>query len=512
MKEFVGFDEFVKETMESWHVPGVAVAVVKEGEVVYAEGFGYRDVENQLPVTPETLFAIGSSSKAFTATGAGIMVDEGKLDWHTPIRKWLPAFELKDRFATERMTLADLLCHRSGLPRHDSLWYNSALSRQELIDRLKHLEPTKDFRTFLQYQNLMFMTAGYLSGMVNETPWETLIDERIFKALDMHRSNLSVNQSQESDNYALPYEMVSLRSTEHKQIPFRNIDTVGPAGSINSSAIDMANWVIMNLSGGKFKDRQVVAEATLAEIHSSQMPIIPAAMMFPPWDTHPEVGQGSYGFGWFIQQYRGQRWIHHGGAIDGFVAFVSLLPTKKIGVVVLSNLGGRMVPPIIACNVQDRLLGLEPMDWNTRWREHYDKMFDQVDEANEKLIASRVPDTQPSHRLEDYAGEYEHPGYGTARIECSEGGLTAIYNERRFPLEHHHYDMFLSKSDEMPTYVPITFAVGADGSVSAVAIPLEPSVKAIEFTRKPAPEPAPAVEAVAEVESDETSDLVPSGE
>ena len=152
------------------------------------------------------------------------------------------------------------------------------------------------------------------------------------------------------------------------------------------------------------------------------------------------------------------------------------------------------------------------MDWNTRWREHYEKMFDQVDEANEKLIASRVPDKQNSHRLEDYAGEYEHPGYGIARIECSEGGLTAIYNERRFPLEHHHYDMFLSKSDEMPTYVPITFAVGADGSVSAVAIPLEPSVKAIEFTRKPAPEPAPAVEAVAEVESDETSDLVPSGE
>ncbi|MCK6580285.1 MAG: serine hydrolase [Anaerolineae bacterium] len=488
MKEFAGFDAFLREIMEAWHIPGAAVAVVRDGALVYAEGFGYRDVENQLPVTPETLFAIGSSSKAFTATAAGIMVDDGKLDWHTPIRKWLPAFELKDRFATERMTLADLLCHRSGLPRHDLLWYNAAFSREALIDRFKYLEPTKDFRTFLQYQNLMYLTAGYLSGVANETSWETLIEERLFKPLEMRSSNLSVTRSQESDNHALPYEMAGLRSADIKRVPFRNIDTVGPAGSINANVIDMANWLIMNLSGGRFKDQQVVAEATLAEIHSVQMPIIPAAMMFPPLDTHPEVGQAGYGFGWFIQQYRGHRWIHHGGSIDGFVALVSMLPTEKIGVVVLTNLGGRMTPPIIACNIQDRLLGLEPMDWNTAWREFHDKIIGAVEEANGKLLSARIPDTQPSHRLEDYAGEYEHPGYGVVRIECGEEGLAAIFNERRLPLEHHHYDTFLSMSDAMPAAVPVAFSLGVDGAVSAVSIPFEPSVEAIRFTRKPPPE------------------------
>lgn len=496
MKGLEGFAQFVNTTMDQWHVPGMAVAIVKDGAVVYAEGFGYRDVENQLPVTPETVFAIGSSSKAFTATSAGIMVDDEKLDWHTPIRKWLPAFELKDKFATERMNLADLLCHRSGLPRHDLLWYNTTATREELIGRLKYLEPTRDFRAFLQYQNLMFMTAGYLAGQANGTTWEALVEERIFKPLEMTSSSFSVTKMQESANHARPYEMADLKSDERKQVPFRNIDTVGPAGSINSNVLDMANWAIMNLGGGKFKDQQIVSAATLAEIHAAQMPLIPAAMMFPPLEKHPEVGQASYGFGWFIQQYRGQRWIHHGGAIDGFIAFVSLLPQSNIGVIVLSNLGGRMVAPIVACNAHDRLLGLEPLDWNTRWREFYDTMIAEVDKASAALAAARVPDTQPSHPLADYAGEYANPGYGDLTVENSGGQLTAVYNRLKLPLHHHHYDMFLIKADDLPTPLLATFALADDGSVNAVAIPLQPGVEPIRFTRKPAPaaqgEPAQA--------------------
>ncbi|MBZ0276921.1 MAG: serine hydrolase [Anaerolineae bacterium] len=487
MKEFEGFAGFVNDTMEQWQVPGMAVAVVKGDSVIYAEGFGYRDVENQLPVTPETIFAIGSSTKAFTGTSAGIMVDDGKLDWNTPIRKWLPAFEMKDRFATERMNLADLLCHRSGLPRHDLMWYNTSANREELISRFKYLEPSKDFRTFFQYQNLMIMTAGYLAGQANGTSWETLVEERIFKPLEMTRSNFSVAQSQTGDNYALPYEIPDPKSDVRKQVPFRNIDTIGPAGSINSSALDMANWVIMNLNGGKFKEQQVVSEASLAEIQSAQMPLIPAAMMFPPFETHPEVGQASYGFGWFIQQYRGRRWVHHGGSIDGFIAFVSLLPQEKIGVVVLSNLGGRMVAPIIACNVHDRMLGLEPLDWNAIWKAFYDKMIGEMDKADEQLQQSRVPDTQPSHPVGDYTGEYVHPGYGTLTVENRDGQLVAVFNQLELPLTHHHYDTFLAKAELIPIPLPVIFSLGLDGSVSAVALPLEPALKPIEFTRKPAP-------------------------
>ena len=488
MKELEGFAQFVSETMEQWQVPGVAVGIVKNDELVYAEGFGYRDVENQLPVTPETLFAIGSSSKAFTATSAGIMVDDKKLDWHTPIRKWLPTFELQDRFATERMNLADLLCHRSGLPRHDLLWYNSTASREELIDRLKYLDLSKDFRTFWQYQNLMYLTAGYLAGCVNESSWEELVQQRILDPLEMSSSNFSVEESQKVDNYALPYEIPDPKTGVREQIPFRNIDVIGPAGSINSNVIDMANWLIMNLNGGQFKDQQIIAEATLKELHSAQMPLVPEAMLYPPLETHPEIGQASYGFGWFVQNYRGHRWVHHGGNIDGFCAMVSLLPQEKLGLVVLTNLEGVAALPVTGYAL-DLLLGLEPLDWNGLWREFYDKTLEGVDEGNKKLMESQIPDTMPSHPLHDYAGEYVHPGYGVLTVECRDEELAGIYNALELTFKHLHYDVFLAKLKLVPTYLPATFSVGMDGSVSAVALPLAPGVKPIEFTRKPAPEP-----------------------
>lgn len=487
MKELAGFAEFVHETMQHWQVPGVAVGIVRDGELVYAEGFGYRDVERQLPVTPETIFAIGSSSKAFTATSAGIMVDDKKLDWHTPIRKWLPTFELQDRFATERINLADLLCHRSGLPRHDVLWYNSTASREELIESLKYLEPSKDFRTFWQYQNLMYVTAGYLAGHANGTSWEELVQQRIFDPLEMTSSNFSVKVSQQTDNHALPYE-TDHKTKERKRIPFRNIDAVGPAGSINSNIIDMANWVIMNLNGGEFKGRRIIAEATLKEIHSAQMPLVPEAMLYPPLETHPEVGQASYGFGWFVQNYRGHRWVHHGGNIDGFCALVSMLPQEKLGLVVLTNLDGVAALPI-TCHAMDLLLGLEPIDWNTLWQDFYNKMLEGAEEANKKLLDSRIPDTRPSHPLANYTGEYVHPGYGVLTVECRGEELVGIYNRLEMPLTHHHYDVFLAKTKLTPAYLPATFSINVDGSVSAVALPLAPGVKPIEFTRKPSPAP-----------------------
>ena len=488
MKELEGFAQFVSETMEQWQVPGVAVGIVRNDELVYAEGFGYRDVESQLPVAPETLFAIGSSSKAFTATGAGILVDDKKLDWHTPIRKWLPTFELQDRFATERMNLADLLCHRSGLPRHDLLWYNSTASREELIDRLKYLDLSKDFRTFWQYQNLMYLTAGHLAGRANESTWEELVQQRILDPLEMTSSNFSVEESQKSDNYALPYEIPDPKTGVRERIPFRNIDVIGPAGSINSNVIDMANWLIMNLNGGQFKDQQIIAETTLKELHSAQMPLVPEAMLYPPLETHPEIGQASYGFGWFVQNYRGHRWVHHGGNIDGFCAMVSLLPQDKLGLVVLTNLEGVAALPVTGY-AMDLLLGLEPLDWNSLWREFYDQILEGVDQGNNKLMESQVPDTKPSHPLHDYAGEYANPGYGVLTVECRDEELAGIYNGLELTFKHLHYDVFLAKLKLVPTYLPATFSIGMDGSVSAVALPLAPGVKPVEFTRKPAPAP-----------------------
>jgi CubicO group peptidase (beta-lactamase class C family) len=221
------FSAFVHKTLSEWKVPGVAIAVVKEGKVILAEGYGFRDIKNQLKVTPQTLFAIGSSSKAFTATAVGILVDEGKLDWNKRVRDYLPTFQLQDEFATEQMTPRDLLCHRSGLPRHDLVWYGSSLSRKELFDRMRYLEP-----------------------------------------LGMKDSDFSVEDSRKQPDHTLPYGEKDDKVTE---IPFRNLDAMGPAGSINSNVLDMAQWVLLNLNKGKAGDKQVISEASLAEIHSPQM-------------------------------------------------------------------------------------------------------------------------------------------------------------------------------------------------------------------------------------------------
>jgi len=483
MSVFDGFDDYVTSLMEKWHIPGMAVAVVKDDEIIYKQGYGLRDVDNNLPVTEETIFAIGSSTKAFTAMALGILVDDGVLEWDKPIRHYMPDFELMDKFATERMTAIDLLSHRSGLPRHDLMWYNTSRSRKEVFDRLKHLEPSKDFRTFMQYQNLMFMTAGYLVEAITGKTWEEFVQERIFEPLGMTSSNTSVDDSQKSDNYSLPYSKPP--DKDRKQIPFRNIDTIGPAGSINSNIVDMANWLRVNLNQGKFGDEQVASEDVIEKMQSRQMPLIKEAMMFTFLDTHPEVGQSSYGLGWFIQNYRGTKWVHHGGAIDGFIAQVMMLPQKNMGMVCLSNLGGVHLPIAIGANVFDRLLEKEPIDWNTILEEFVDNALGQIKDVNKKLLDSRHENTKPSHKLEAYAGEYQHLGYGIVTISLDDGALMCTFNNLEFVAEHLHYDIFALDREGNPVKMPISFITGIDGNIAEVRLPLEPSVKPIVFTRVP---------------------------
>src|SRR5579885_1593422 len=190
-KQLEGIEDFVRRMLEEWKVQGCAVAIIKDGEILLSQGFGLRNTAEGLEVTPETLFPIASCTKAFTATSVALLADEGKLDWDTPVRKYLPSFRLFDSFATERMTPRDLVTHRSGLPRHDLMWYHSTRSRQELFDRLQYLEPSKDFRSLWQYQNLMYMTAGYLAGEVAGQSWEDLVQKRLFDPLGMTSSNFS---------------------------------------------------------------------------------------------------------------------------------------------------------------------------------------------------------------------------------------------------------------------------------------------------------------------------------
>jgi CubicO group peptidase (beta-lactamase class C family) len=476
---FEGFDTNVEKVIKDFSVPGMAVAVIKDDQVYLAKGYGLKDVENQKPVDVETVFAIGSSSKAFTTMTLAILADRGEMKWDTPVKEYMPDFRLFDLFATEHMTPRDLVCHRSGLPRHDLMWYNSPLKRKEIYDRLRYLEPNKDFRAAWQYQNLMFLTAGYLVERISGKTWEEFTQKEVFDRMGMTHSNFSVEVSKQIDNYALPYRE---EDEKVKLIPFRNIDTVGPAGSINSDIMDMAKWVILHLNG-KLGDEEIVSEAQLTELHAPTMVMPPG---FMGMNEYKELSESSYGLGWFVQYYRGHKIVHHGGNIDGFSALVSFLPDEKFGVVTLTNLDGNMATMAVTLNIYDRLLGLDQIDWRERWLKQKTKAKEAQEKGKEKAEVKKVQDTKPSHALSAYAGQYQHPGYGVIKFELNDDHLVAEANNLKMNLKHYHYDSFEAELEEMPdARLPVSFLTDFQGNIAEVSIPLEPNVKNIVFSRLP---------------------------
>ncbi len=476
-----GFDEFIQSAMQSWSVPGLALAVVKDGQVVLAKGYGLRNIQAKLPVTTDTLFAIGSSTKAFTTMAMGMLVEEGKLSWDEPVTKYLPTFALKDEVAGERMTPRDLVTHKSGLPRHDLVWYNAKLSRSELVERLPYLEPNEDFREKFQYQNLMFLTAGHLTAEVAGMSWEDVLRTRIFEPLGMTSSNFSVALSQKARDSATPY---TLKEKTALDVPFRNIDTMGPAGSINSNVRDMSRWLLLHLNGGRIEGKQVVAARQIQDMHRPQMVI----QTFPGLFEDREVQQPAYGLGWFIESYRGRKRVHHGGSIDGFSAMVALMPDDGIGVVALANLHGTPLPALVARHVSDRLLGLEPIDWNGRFLKRRDVGEKAVESAKKAAGEDRKTGTTPAHPLEDYAGEYDHPAYGTVTITRDGPGLAARFHEIPIRLGHWHYETFRGEVDDKTLSelkLFFQFYTDGQGEVERLTVPLEPSVEAIPFKKRP---------------------------
>ncbi|UCC31456.1 MAG: serine hydrolase [Phycisphaerales bacterium] len=473
-----GFDEFLDQALKDWNTPGLAIGIVVDDEVVYAKGFGHRDLENKLPVTPKTLFAIGSSTKAFTTFLLGVLVDEGLLEWDKPVTEYLPGFRLYDEHATNHMTPRDLVTHRSGLPRHDLAWYNNPIPRAELVKRLPFYQPNKDLRQTYQYNNMMFLTAGYLAGQLTGGTWEEGVRERIFAPLGMTHSNFSVTDSQKAPDFALPYEE---KDDEIRKMAFRNIDNVGPAGSINSNIEDMTRWLIVHVNKGKLQGRQIINETTLMEMHTPQMAI--AAI-----PEEPEFSPTSYGMGWMIDTYRGCYRVRHGGNIDGFSALVTLFPRDGLGIVGLVNKNASALPGLATLHAADRILGLEFKDWNGEALEKWKVAKAARKQAEEKKDTLRKTGTQPAHVLGEYAGQYEHPGYGVLKIELKDDRLVMTFNNIVTPLEHWHYDVFNgleNPDDHTFEDMRIRFLTNMKGDVDAVAAPFEMMVDEIIFKRRP---------------------------
>jgi CubicO group peptidase (beta-lactamase class C family) len=462
-------DTLIQDSMKAWSVPGAAIAIVRGNEVIYLKGHGLREIGGSQAVTPDTLFAIASTSKAFTTCGMAMLVDDGKMKWDDPVRKYVESFHLADPLADENVTLRDLITHRTGLSRNDLLWLGTGWGREEIIQRIGLVKLTQPYRSTYQYQNIMFLTAGYAAGKASGGTWEDFTKKRIFEPLGIKGANFSVTDAVKAPDHATPHAKFGVSKV--MPIAWRNVDNIGPAGSINAGVRDLSRWVRFQLGDGTFEGKRLLSERLLQEMHAPQL-VIPmdagSGVTSYTRAMNPETNMMSYGLGWTVQDYRGQLMISHGGSLDGFRAQVVLLPKQKIGIVVLSNLGGTQFPEAMRNILADHLLGAPKKDWNTHFIEQKDKQ-DAAARAKEKTReAKRHANTKPSRELTAYVGTYEDPAYGKLTVSLVDNGLSIQWYNVKTRLEHFHYDTFTSHGDLLVDGRDVIFVLAADGEVSQV--------------------------------------------
>ncbi|HEX6158796.1 MAG TPA: serine hydrolase domain-containing protein, partial [Thermoanaerobaculia bacterium] len=328
-------DKLITGTLKAWQIPGAAIAIVQNDRIVHLKGYGSKEAGGTDPVGPDTLFQIASTSKAFTTAAMAMLVDEKKLSWDDPVRQHVDYFRLSDLCADSSVTLRDVVSHRTGLTRHDELWDNSPLTREEVIRRMGLVELARPFRTAYQYQNIMFITAGEAVASASGMPWDDFVRTRLFLPLGMTRTLTSDAQWAAATDRAAGHRWDSQRSTVIPQRPIET-QTLGAGGAIKSSARDMANWVRFQLGDGYFDNRRLISAEALAE---TKMPQTVMRLENSTRDNNPETSLISYGMGWVIQDYRGELLVSHSGSLNGFRAHVDLLPKRGAGFVILLNAG-----------------------------------------------------------------------------------------------------------------------------------------------------------------------------
>jgi CubicO group peptidase (beta-lactamase class C family) len=463
-----GFDDYVTKALKDWDVPGCAIAIVKDGKVILAKGYGIRKLGESDPVDEKTIFAIASCTKAFTAAALALLVEEGEISWDDPVTKHLPKFQLHDPHTTREITIRDLLCHRCGLARHDLLWYGYPRERDEIIRRIRFAEPTWGFRSQFGYQNIMFLAAGQIVPAVTGQSWDDFITDRFFKPLGMSQSNTSTLHLEKFSDVASPHE---LSEGKVLTVPWRNIDNAGPAGSINSNVAEMAEWVRLQLNEGKLPSgKHLLSAKSIKEMQSPQMAIRTDGMGFEGiiWAKR-NVGAKflTYGLGWMQRDFHGRTLVWHGGSIDGMRSQVALIPEEKLGMVILSNRGNQMLPEALVYRICDLYFGGAPKDWSADLLK-VQKEIDALRKLNEmKDMLFRAKDTKPSLPLEKYAGTYTSELYGDVKVAFDNAKLALSYGEGYVgELEHWHFDTFRAtwKNPREPKAL-VTFVLNAQGAV-----------------------------------------------
>lgn len=444
-RPFDGFDGIAEKALQRQNVPGAAVGVIQDGKVIFAKGYGYRDLKSKAPVTSKTIFATGSVTKSFTAAVLATLVDQGKLDWDKPVREYLPWFRMYDPVATELVTVRDMLSHRTGLPRHDFIRFSTYLNREDLVRRVRYLEPNRTFREAYQYNNLMYITAGYLAGVLGGSTWEDLVADRIFQPLAMNRSNTSTVDTQRMDDFAKPY----LPSDGGpREVPFYVYQKfgAGPNGAVNSCIEDLLKYLQMYIEDGK----PVMSRTQAQEL-------------FKPVSVSSPVN--SYALGWQTGFYRGVRRIEHGGAITGFRAHIVILPEQRVGIAALINSETNLATELVEM-LSDRMLNLPPLERRRNAP------------GNSARRSEPRPGTRPSRPLEEYAGTYEHPAFGAVRVEWQGDMLQVKFDAMTLRMKHFHYDTF-----ELTDRTLAQFHLDERGQVHELHLPLEPAVKPLVFLK-----------------------------
>jgi CubicO group peptidase (beta-lactamase class C family) len=465
--------ETIESGIKKMNVPGVQVAIVKDGQTVFSQAFGYANIEDNVKMTTEHILPIGSSSKAFTATAALLLSCDGKLDLDKPVRQYLPEFELQDPMATLGATTRDLLCHRTGLPRHDLMWIGwNDISREDLVRRVRHLPMSRPFRAEWQYQNHMFATVGLLIERVSGKTWEEFVKERIFAPLGIEHATFRV---EEDERFASLY--TEDESGVNRRNPPLLLDAIGPAGSINARAEEMAKWVAFNLNRGKVGEAQLIEEARFSELHT---PYIPYKNVLPfRFDEKVAVG---YGLGWFIDMYRGTKVIHHGGNVNGASAHIAFVPDLGLGFAVLTNANSSLFGEALVNEVCDRFLAVESKkDWFEAYHTKLKEAMKSMKEKAKSAFEPKVEGKLPSHELSEYVGTYSHPGYGDIVLSLEGETLRAAYHDNEFVLRHLHYDIFTFEFMEMP--FSASFRTGVKGEIESLEIPFEGLTPPIRFER-----------------------------
>ena len=486
-KKTAQLDQKMEALLDLTKASGFAVSVVKNNQVIYSKGFGYRDYENKIKVDDQTLFAIGSTSKAFTTALLGIMREEKQLSFSDSPRKYLPELNFFNDELNTKLTITDLICHRTGLPRHDFSWYLFPTeSKDSLLKRIAYQEPFTGLREQWYYNNFMYLTQGLITEKLTGRSWEENIKEHFFTPLLMTNSNLSIKELQQHKNSSKGYKLVDNKKIV--QTEYYNIAAMGPAGSINSNVSEMSNWLKVWINGGKFNGKQIIPAKYIQEAISPRMLVGNSI----PTKEFPDQHLNSYGYAWFISSYKGHYRVEHGGNIDGFSANVCFFPTDSIGIVVLCNQDGSALPNLVRNTIADFMLNLNKTDWE----EYYRKKLTEIQEAEssekKKAEEEKSQISIPSHNLTEYTGAYKHSGYGNFTIDLINDSLFAQFPVLRMYLKPDNHDVFqpiLVENGKIDSNSGLGFKFNFKsndlGDISFVDLKLEPTLDPLAFQRTP---------------------------